>query len=304
MRPLVSIIIPVYNRGSLIGETLDTLIAQTYKYWECIIIDDGSVDNTVAIVNSYVQYENRFKFYERPETRKNGASSCRNFGLEQAKGELIQYLDSDDLLAKNKLEEQVKLYEPGTLSLFTCMWGGFEESSDLSKRFKYKYHSYKNFRPGKRLLGTFGKYNEFFPLHVYLTPKVLIERSGSWNEDLTNNDDAEFFARVILNSSRIRFSDRTSVFYRYNSSNNLSEINTPEKLESAIKSWRLIELNIMKAGSSNALLYSKNGKLNLLNASQSRFPEVVNNNQDFFNEGNIRSSFILRFLKEIARIRH
>lgn len=303
MRPLVSIIIPTFNRGLLICETLDTLVTQTYSHWECIIIDDGSIDNTKAVVTSYSQNDNRIKFYTRPDSTKTGASSCRNYGLDKAKGELIQFLDSDDLLAKNKLEEQVKLYKSESLSLITCKWGGFMESSDLSKRFKYKYHSYRNFKKAKYLLNTFGRYNEFFPLHVYLTPRALIEKSGIWNEDISNNDDAEFFTRVILNSSRILFSDKTSVYYRYNSADNLSEINTPEKVESAIKSWRLIETNIMKAGFSNALLYTKNGKSNLFNTIQSKFPEIVVNNRDFFIEKNNRFNFILRFLKEIELIR-
>ena len=65
--PLVSIIIPTYNRAHLIGETLDSVLAQTYQNWECIIVDDGSSDNTDDVVNDYVKKDPRFKYYYRPD---------------------------------------------------------------------------------------------------------------------------------------------------------------------------------------------------------------------------------------------
>ncbi|HEX9600942.1 MAG TPA: glycosyltransferase family 2 protein, partial [Mariniflexile sp.] len=67
IRPLVSIIIPTYNRGHLIGETLESVLCQTYDNWECLVIDDGSTDNTDALVQGYLNKDNRIKFYHRPE---------------------------------------------------------------------------------------------------------------------------------------------------------------------------------------------------------------------------------------------
>jgi glycosyltransferase involved in cell wall biosynthesis len=303
MNPLVSIIIPSYNREHIIEKTLDSVLSQTYHNWECIVVDDQSIDNTDELFKPYTQKDKRIKYFRRPKYKKRGASSCRNYGLEKAKGKLIQFLDSDDLLAKNKLEEQVKIYKPGSITLITCKWGGFEESSDLAKRFKYSYHSYKNFKKGKHLLNTFGKYNEFFPLHVYLTPKTLIEKSGNWNEDLTNNDDAEFFARVILNSSGILFSDKTSVYYRYNSVNNLSEIDSPEKVESAIKSWKLIKSYLEQEGFRGNCYYVKTGKLILYNAIKNTYPEMVLDNREFFKGNNSYFSYLRELLKEIGLLR-
>lgn len=299
--PLVSIIIPVYNREQLIGETLDSISAQTYKNWECILVDDGSGDNTEAIVYPYANNDIRIKFYHRPKTKKSGASSCRNYGLEKANGELFQFLDSDDLLAKNKLEEQLKFYKPGVLSLLTCKWGGFEQSSNLAQRFKYKYHSYRNFKKAKQLLNAFGKYNEFFPLHVYLTPRALIESSGNWNEELTNNDDAEFFTRIILNASRILFASKTSVYYRYSSADNLSDLNSSEKVKSAIKSWKLIESYIKEEGNNGNAEYYKTGKLNLYHSIKSTYPDMVAENQRFFDVKNYCSSPLKKDIFERER---
>jgi glycosyltransferase involved in cell wall biosynthesis len=102
--PLVSIIIPTYNRSSVIRETLDSVFAQTYNNWECIIVDDGSTDNTSNVVLTYVAKDKRFHYYKRPDTHNEGGNGARNYGLEISKGVYVQFLDSDDLLAKNKLE--------------------------------------------------------------------------------------------------------------------------------------------------------------------------------------------------------
>lgn len=303
MEPLVSIIIPVYNRGLLIGETLDSVYCQTYSNWECIVVDDGSIDNTEDVVNSFSVKDKRFKFYHRPKTIKKGASACRNYALEKSKGELLQFLDSDDLLAKNKLEEQVKKYKPGSLSLITCKWGGFDKSSNLSRRFKYKYHAYRNFENGKDLLNTFGYFNEYFPPLVYLTPKILIEKSGFWNENITNNDDAEFFTRVILNASKIIFSPEAYVYYRYECSDKLSELNSEEKIISAIESWKLIESHMKEKETSTRIKYVRNGKFNLYNAIINNFPLIVDKEQVFFIDRKNYNNSFNRFLERFSLIK-
>ena len=70
--PLVSVIIPTYNRAHLIGETLDSVLAQTYQNWECIIVDDGSSDDTDEVIGEYVKKDNRFKYYHRPDEHLPG----------------------------------------------------------------------------------------------------------------------------------------------------------------------------------------------------------------------------------------
>ncbi|MFN4762864.1 glycosyltransferase family 2 protein [Gillisia sp. Q332] len=294
----MSIIIPTYNRAHFLGETLEAVIAQTYQNWECIVIDDGSYDNTEEIISSYSDKDQRIKFYPRPATRKKGASACRNFGLEKSKGELIQFLDSDDLLANDKLEKQVKLFKPDDLTLLTCKWGGFEESSNLTKRFKYKYNSYRNFKKGANLLNSFGNYNEYFPSHVYLTPKILIEKSGLWNESLTNNDDAEFFSRVILNATKIIFSPEASAYYRYDSADKLSELNSEEKVKSAITSWKLIESHLREKYPYGNIKYVRTGKLILYNAIIKAFPAMVSTEREFFAGRKDYNTYFYQFLKK------
>jgi glycosyltransferase involved in cell wall biosynthesis len=107
--PLVSIIIPTYNRAHLIHETLDSVLAQTYTNWECIVLDDRSTDNTEEVLKIYVGKDARFQYHKRPTNRKKGANACRNYGFELSKGDYINWFDSDDLMKPNKLDKQLAL---------------------------------------------------------------------------------------------------------------------------------------------------------------------------------------------------
>lgn len=101
---LVSIIMPSYNTGKFIKETINSVIAQTYSNWELIIVDDCSTDNTDEIVKSI--NDNRI-IYLKNETN-SGAAISRNKALREAKGRWIAFLDSDDLWKNDKLEKQIK----------------------------------------------------------------------------------------------------------------------------------------------------------------------------------------------------
>ncbi len=296
--PLVSIIIPTYNRSYLIGETLDSVLDQTYQNWECIVVDDGSMDYTEELMELYCLLDGRICFHKRPEVKMNGASSCRNYGITLSKGELIQFLDSDDLLEKNKLEEQIKLFK-NDLELITCRWGGFEESTNLKNRYKFRYYSYRNYNKGINLLRTFGKKNEFLPSHVYLTPKLLVKKAGWWNESISNNDDAEFFTRIILNASKIKFSSKTSVYYRYSGTNKLSSFTNKAKVLSAIKSWKLIEYHIKKKYPGKAPIYVENARNYLKNTIQTKYPEIVEEEKQFF-KSDRSVSFRYKMIKKLS----
>ena len=101
--PLVSIIIPTYNRAHLIAETLNSILNQSYKNWECLIIDDGSTDNTEFVVAQFLK-DDRFKYYHRTSGYLKGPSGSRNYGIDIAKGEKIIFFDSDDIVHPDNLK--------------------------------------------------------------------------------------------------------------------------------------------------------------------------------------------------------
>ncbi len=108
--PLVSIITPLYNRVGLVNETIQSVVAQTYPHWEMVVVDDGSTDGSYEYVQEIAQREPRINVLQRDRTPKGG-STCRNIGLEQAQGEYIIFLDSDDLLAPHCLEQRTQLLQ-------------------------------------------------------------------------------------------------------------------------------------------------------------------------------------------------
>ena len=109
--PLVSIVIPTFNRAFLIAETLDSVLAQTYTNWECIVVDDGSTDATKELLNDYCEKDPRFQYHQRPNSRTKGANACRNYGFELSTGEYIQFFDSDDQIDSNILKSCVNIYK-------------------------------------------------------------------------------------------------------------------------------------------------------------------------------------------------
>ncbi|UFK97094.1 glycosyltransferase family 2 protein [Kaistella faecalis] len=117
---MISIIIPSYNRADIIAETLDSIISQTYVNWECIIVDDGSTDDTETVIKKYTELDCRFFLYKRPSTMLKGANSCRNFGFLKAKGKYVKFLDSDDVLTSDSLAKQVAVLE-GNAVLNVCL---------------------------------------------------------------------------------------------------------------------------------------------------------------------------------------
>lgn len=104
-QPLVSVVVPAYNYAHLIRETLDSLAAQTYPHWECVVVDDGSTDETGAVVGAYAAGDARVR-YVRQENLK--LSAARNTGVRHAAGAYFQFLDADDLIEPRKFERQVE----------------------------------------------------------------------------------------------------------------------------------------------------------------------------------------------------
>jgi glycosyltransferase involved in cell wall biosynthesis len=105
---MVSIIIPTYNREGVLGFTIDSVLAQTYPDWECLLVDDGSTDRTLDIAENYCKSDSRIKLFLRDREPKN-ANTCRNIGLEKSRGDYILFLDSDDQLIPECLENRVNI---------------------------------------------------------------------------------------------------------------------------------------------------------------------------------------------------
>lgn len=120
MSELVSIIVPVYNAEKYIRETMDSVLAQTYPHWELLLVEDGSSDGSVDVIEEYIaeKGESRIRLIRLPSNL--GAARARNKGLEEASGRYIAYLDADDLWTPEKLEHELRfMEEKGAAFAFT-----------------------------------------------------------------------------------------------------------------------------------------------------------------------------------------
>ena len=102
----ISIIMPAYNAEKFIRESITSVLQQTYSNWELIIVDDGSTDNTKKIIQAFAQQDGRIHYIYQPNGKQGKA---RNAGIRHASGDLIAFLDADDLWTKDKLEKQGSL---------------------------------------------------------------------------------------------------------------------------------------------------------------------------------------------------
>lgn len=143
---MITIIVPTFNRQDYISETLDSLLKQTHQDWECIIVDDGSTDETEEILQKFLLDDKRFSFYYRPAEMPKGANSCRNFGFLKAKGHYIKFLDSDDLLTTDCLEKQFAILEADQ-TLKVCLSYGryFSDSTKKLQEYWSRNKEYPNY---------------------------------------------------------------------------------------------------------------------------------------------------------------
>lgn len=207
--PLVSIIIPTFNREGLIGETLQSVINQTYTNWECIVVDDGSTDNTEDIVNAYIRKEARIHFYKRITVPK-GASKCRNIGISRAKGDYIIFLDSDDLLSKQCLSNRISHFkEASHLDFLVFPMLLFNNNiSEPNMRIS-------NIRNEESILSRFLRRD--IPWHITspIWKKRSIKKIQGFNEHLPFQHDYELHIRALIKNLQFEvFWNEPDSFYR------------------------------------------------------------------------------------------
>ena len=187
--PLVSIIIPVYNRAKLIPETLDSIVVQQYKNWECIIVDDGSTDNTKEIIQQYVDRDKRFKLVDRTDNFTKGASGARNYGMTLAKGVFLQLFDSDDLMFPEFISKKISVFN------------NYPEYQSLIARFIF-FDEEKNYREQKPFNEPFEPfYENVITWHIPVWTQSILFRKKFLDECLSRKSTN--FKRYICSSTSL-----------------------------------------------------------------------------------------------------
>jgi len=130
LNKLVSVVTPSHNSALFISQTIESIIAQTYQDWELLIIDDCSTDNTVVIIEEFLNKDSRIKLF-KTEMNSKSPVEPRNIGIKNANGRYIAFLDSDDIWLPTKLENQLKLFEGNDVSV---VFSYYEKISETGKR--------------------------------------------------------------------------------------------------------------------------------------------------------------------------
>lgn len=136
---MISIIVPCYNQAKYLPETLDSVLAQTYEDWECIIVNDGSPDNTEEVAKDYCDKDSRFKYAYK---ENGGLADARNFGIKASMGEYILPLDSDDKIAPTYIEKAIRYFELHTdTTLVYCKADRFDGKNEPWSLPEYNYEN-------------------------------------------------------------------------------------------------------------------------------------------------------------------
>ena len=128
--PVISVIIPVYNVEPWLLECLDSICAQTFTDWECICVDDGSTDSSLAILNEFATKDNRFRVIRREHSN---AGACRNAGMDRARGKFLQFLDSDDVFSPGMLETMLSASKTSGADIAVCKVRMFHDGKSVPR---------------------------------------------------------------------------------------------------------------------------------------------------------------------------
>ncbi|MEN3325777.1 MAG: hypothetical protein V7638_584 [Acidobacteriota bacterium] len=207
-KPLVSVIVPTYNYGRFIAETLECLRAQTYVNWECIIIDDGSTDDTAERVSRFIEQDTRFKFLRQANARQ---AAAKNNGLRNSAGPYIQFLDADDLIESQKLEKQVEYLEahPEVDLVYGSM--RYFKTDAPAERLYWAWGENKPWMPetsgsGRGVLTALVRQN-IMVINSPLMRRRVVDAVGLFDDRLPPAEDWDYWVRCAAAGMRFQFED-------------------------------------------------------------------------------------------------
>lgn len=203
MSPKVSVLIPAYNSEKTIAQTLQSVIRQTYKDWELIVIDDGSTDATAAVVGGFD--DRRVRLIRKTN---GGTSSARNKGIKNGRAQYLQFLDADDLILPQKLSCQVALLDRDP------------KVGVVYSSFRYVYDDYCEIHPPEWLRAPSDDpfsdlvAGSMFPPHAALVRSSLVKEVGLFDEAILSGEDWDFWLRLARMGVKFQYHDDLLALYR------------------------------------------------------------------------------------------
>lgn len=215
--PLISIIVPCYNHAQYLDECLQSVLDQTYQDWECIIVNDGSPDNTEAVAKKWLIKDTRFKYYYK---ENGGLSSARNFGIGKAEGMWVLPLDSDDYISNNYLDLAKNHFADTDIKVIYCEAQKFGE---INEKWKLEDYSLEKLAVGNLIFCT-----------AFLR-KEDWRKIGGYDENLLHGlEDWDFWISLLKHDGKVLKLNETCFFYRIKENSMLLELKNNHEIN-AIK---------------------------------------------------------------------
>ncbi|MFD0835491.1 glycosyltransferase family 2 protein [Mariniflexile aquimaris] len=269
----VTILLSTYNRAHFVLETLQSIKNQTYANWECIVIDDYSVDNTKVVINEFIKDDSRFSYFLKTEKYNKGLSGSRNQGLDIAESrnaEFIQFFDDDDIMHPRKLELQINPFlEDETLDVTFCKYRKFGD-------FKTINFDLESAEDNSTNILTNDLFWDFLYNNISLNSlgpiwKLSSIKNYKFDERLFTGEERDFYLRIFFKEN-LNFKPVDKILFWYRKHKESVTKGSFEKDKVYRKSLRLIRFKTYKM-----IIFSRK-----VNFSQ-------------------RVNFLIRFLKEIVR---
>ena len=214
MKSKVSVIVPCYNQAQFLAETLDSVLAQTHENWECIIVNDGSTDNTETVAKEYCDRDKRFVYHKK---ENGGLSSARNAGLDIVQGDYVQFLDSDDILLPHKFEYQIRMMETNMSDVCVCHHSIFTTNINETWENKFSQSVYDLTYQG--FLYNWGE-SFVIAIHSGLFRKSFLDKYKlRFDENVRALEDWLFWISIVRNGGTfVEVQDKLSLYRVHTSS--------------------------------------------------------------------------------------
>lgn len=232
---------PAYNVEKYIGASITSVINQTYSNWELIVIDDGSTDGTAAIVQAFIEKDDRIKYLHQENARQ---ARARNNGISHAKGSLLAFLDSDDMWLPQKLEKSLASFDLEQYDLiFTNTYTTDEEIIDVSNTSYQVMNVVAKEYHGKEALQSFMEYNRV-PTLTVLVKKSVVEKVGLFDEYCVPAEDYDLWMRLLKDGAKFKSIDLPLSIYRVQESSSTASdrLATASVVKSIAKNFSSKEL--------------------------------------------------------------
>jgi hypothetical protein len=240
--PTVSIVTPLHNKVAYIAETIQSVLSQTYSDWEMLIVENGSTDGSFLKAQTF--NDSRLCFLESP---KQGPGAARNYGLNQAKGEWIQFLDADDLLEPNHLEQQlIAAKQNPNADIIACSWQEFTDENPQVKVLKQPAGLGK---PIQALRDVAIAFTPWAP-HAAIIKRSVLSPDCYWPEQLDRYmaEDIAFWFKLI-GKCTVAYGHSQGALYRIQTPHSRNQVSNPEKLFKGMHA--VIELNRQRLSDKN-----------------------------------------------------